>query len=55
MLTLIVGGAVIAGLAAIMTADSEYVQVIKEAIYWLVKSGYDSDKILQIMHFYVRY
>jgi hypothetical protein len=56
MLSLIIGGAVIAGLAAvIVSSDPEYVQVIKEAIYWLVKTGYDPDKIMQIMHFYVNY
>jgi hypothetical protein len=53
MLALAICGAVIAGLAVCVASDPEYVQYIKEAINWLVKSGYDSEKILQIMHFYL--
>jgi hypothetical protein len=53
MLALIICSAVVAGLAACIASDPEYIQCIKEAINWLVKAGYDSDKILQIMHFYL--
>ncbi|MGA2682800.1 MAG: hypothetical protein ABSF44_13490 [Candidatus Bathyarchaeia archaeon] len=55
MLALVIGCVAIAGLAACIASDPEYIQCIKEAIYWLVKAGYDSDKIVQIMHMYVHY
>jgi hypothetical protein len=55
MLVLVIAGAIIAVSAASVAADPEYVQIIKEAIYWLVKAGYDADKIVQIMQFYVNY
>ncbi len=53
MLALIIGGAVIAGLAVIIASDPELADYIKEAIDWLVKAGYDKEKILQIMHIYL--
>jgi hypothetical protein len=53
MLALIIGGAVIAGLAICIASDPEYVQCIKEGIDWFIKAGYEKEKILQIMHFYL--
>ncbi len=55
MLALVIGGAIIVCLAASAASDSEFVQYVKEAIYWLVKAGYGIEKIVQIMHFYVDY
>lgn len=55
MLALIVGGVVIVGLASWIASDPEYIRYIKEAIYWLVKTGYDDKRIAQIMHIYLYY
>jgi hypothetical protein len=55
MLTLIIGGVILVGLTACIASDPEYVKYIKEAIYWLVKSGYETEKIAQIMHVYLYY
>ncbi len=41
-------------ITAIALSDSEFVKAVKELIYMLVKTtSYTSDKIVQIMHFYV--
>lgn len=53
MLALIIGGAVIAGLAVCIASDPEYVQSIKDAIDRLFKAGYSKEKIFQIMQFYL--
>ncbi len=33
-------------------SEPEYIQIIKEVIYHLVKAGYSETKILQIMKYY---
>ena len=53
MLTIIVGGILLVGLAACIAADSEFVRLIQETILGLVKAGYGESKILQIMHIYL--
>ena len=53
MLTIAIGGAIIAGLAVVIASDPELANYIKETIDWLVKAGYEKEKILQIMHFYL--
>ncbi len=54
MLTLVIAGIAIATSAAcVMTLDPELPQRIKEAVDWLIKTGYNSDQILKIMHFYL--
>ncbi len=53
MLALVITGALLAVLAIGLSSDPEYVQTVKEAIYWLVKAGYGSEKIIQIMRLYV--
>ena len=53
MLALAIGAGIIAGLAITLASDPEFVECVKDAIYWLVREGYEEDKIVQIMHFYV--
>jgi hypothetical protein len=52
MLVLIAAAAT-AILIVYVSSDPEYVQIIKGIVYSLVKAGYNEDKILEIMRFYV--
>jgi hypothetical protein len=51
MITLLIGTTVVV-LCAVVIAESEIVQIIKEVIYHLVKSGYEAEKIIQIIRLY---
>jgi len=53
MLALAISAAIIAGLAIAAASDPDFVKCVKDAIYWLVRAGYEEDKIVQIMHYYV--
>ncbi len=49
----LVVGVAITGLAVlILSAEPEFVQLIKDVIYRLVLAGYGEEKILYIMHLY---
>ena len=53
MLALVLGGAIIAGLAVLIASDPELAEYIKEVIDRLIQAGYSKEKILQIMHIYL--
>jgi hypothetical protein len=51
MITLLIGATVVV-LCTVAIYESEIIQMIKEVIYLLVKSGYETQKIIQIIHLY---
>jgi hypothetical protein len=51
MITLLIGATVVV-LCAVAICESEIIEVIKDVIYRLVKSGYETQKIIQIIHLY---
>jgi len=51
MIGLLIGATVVV-LCAVAICESEIIEIIKEVIFLLVKSGYASEKIIQIVHLY---
>jgi hypothetical protein len=51
MITLLIGATVVV-LCTVAICESEIIEIIKEVIYLLVKSGYKSEKIIQIIRLY---
>lgn len=51
MIGLIIGATVVC-LAAVVISESEIPEIIKQVIFQLVKSGYETQKIIQIIRLY---
>lgn len=51
-MSVVVIGATVVLIAAVLLSDSEFVRIVKEVIYLLVKAGYEAQKIVQIINLY---
>jgi hypothetical protein len=51
MITMLIGATVVV-LCAVAISESEIIQIIKDVIYHLVKRGYETQKIIKIIHLY---
>ncbi len=51
-LSVIVIGATAVVIATVLLSDSEFVRIVKEVIFLLVKAGYEAQKIIQIINLY---
>jgi hypothetical protein len=51
-MSIVIIGATVVVLTAISISESEIIKIIKEVIFQLVKFGYETQKIIQIIRFY---